>query len=84
MDTFNMSDQCAAGPKQANRILGCINKGITRRDKEVIITLCSVLVRPHMEYCVQFWPLLYKKVVDRLETVQRRATKMIKGLGSLP
>jgi len=59
-------------------MLGCINKGITRRDK-VIIPQYSALARPHMEYCVQLWSLLYKIDVDRLEKVQRRATKMIKG-----
>ncbi|PKU45151.1 hypothetical protein llap_4556 [Limosa lapponica baueri] len=81
---LNMSEQYAAAPKEANGILGCISKGITSRDKEVIIPLYSALVRPHLEYCVQFWSLLYKKVMDRLEKVQRRATKMIKGLQSLP
>ena len=35
--------------------------------------LCTVLV-----------PSIQKKYEDRLEGVQRRATKMIKGLGSLP
>ncbi|KAK4827884.1 LOW QUALITY PROTEIN: hypothetical protein QYF61_022307 [Mycteria americana] len=81
---LNMSEQCAAAAKQANRMLGCINKAITSRDKEVIISLYSALVRPQLEYCVQFWSLLYRKDVDRLERVHRRATKMIKGLGSLP
>ena len=81
---FNMSEECAAAAKKANSMLGCIKKGITSRDKEVIIPLYSALVRPHLEYCAQFWSPLYKKDVDRLEGVQRRATKMIQGLGSLP
>ncbi|KAK4832290.1 hypothetical protein QYF61_021689 [Mycteria americana] len=81
---LNMSEQCVAVAKKANMMSGCINKGITSRDKEVIIPLYSAHVRPHLAYCVQFWSLLYKKDVDRLERVPRRATKMIKGLGSLP
>ncbi|GAB0196100.1 mitochondrial enolase superfamily member 1 [Grus japonensis] len=81
---INKSDRCAAAAKKANRMLGCINKGITSRDKEVIIPLYSALVRPHLEYCVQFWSSQYKRDVDKLERVQRRATKMIKGLGNLP
>ncbi|GAB0195104.1 hypothetical protein GRJ2_001975700 [Grus japonensis] len=78
---LNMSEQCAAVAKKANRMLGCINKDITSRDKEVIVPLYSTLVRSHLEYCVQFWSPLD---VDRLERVQRRATRTIEGLGSLP
>ncbi|GAB0176126.1 hypothetical protein GRJ2_000077800 [Grus japonensis] len=81
---LNMSEQCAAVAKQANRMLGCINKGVTSSNKEVIIPLYSALVRPHLKCCVQFWSPLYKKDVERLERAQRRATRMIKGLGSLP
>ncbi|GAB0205022.1 mitochondrial enolase superfamily member 1 [Grus japonensis] len=80
---LNMNQQCAAVAKKANRMLGGVNKGITSRDKEVIIPLYSALVRPHLEYCVPFWSSLCKEDVDRLERVQRRATKMIKGWGSL-
>jgi len=54
INKLNMSEQCAAVAKQANRMLGCINRGINNRDKEVIILLYSVLVRPHLEYCTQF------------------------------
>jgi len=79
-----LSEQCASAAKKANKILGCINKSTTSRDKEVIIPLYVALIRPLLEYCVQSWCPLCKKVMDRLESVLRRAKRMIESLGSLP
>ena len=75
-----MSQKCGLTAQKANCILGYIKRSLASRAREVILPLYSVLVRSHLEYCIQVGSSQYRRDVDLLERVQRRVTKMIRGM----
>ena len=77
---LNMNQLCAQVVQKANGILACIRSSVASRSREVIMPLCSALVRSRLQFCVHFWPPQYRTDSELLERVQGRATRIEKGL----
>ncbi|KAK4818784.1 LOW QUALITY PROTEIN: hypothetical protein QYF61_019130 [Mycteria americana] len=65
-EKLDMSWQRVLAAQKANHILGCIKRSVASRSMEVILPLCSALVRPHLEYCIQLWSPQHNKDMDLL------------------
>ena len=50
---------------------------------EVILPIYVVLVRSHLQYCIQMGSPQYRRDVDPFECVQRKTAKMIQGMEHL-
>jgi ribonuclease P/MRP protein subunit RPP40 len=71
------TNQCIEVEKKCNRLLGYIKRQFEYKINTIVTTLYKTLVRPHLEYAVQFWSPSLGKDIDRLERVQARTTKLI-------
>ncbi len=68
--TLKFSLQCKDVTGKANRILGFINRNFSFRNKDVILPMYISLVRPHLEFAVQFWTPHHAKDIGKLEAAQ--------------
>ena len=66
--------------KEANNILASIRRNFKFMDEEIFKQLYKALVRPHLEYVHTAWSPYKTSIVDCLEDVQRRATRMLPGM----
>jgi ribonucleases P/MRP protein subunit RPP40 len=79
-DDLDQSQQVAKVVKKANQMLGLISRTYTNKSRDNIIPLYKTLVRPHLEFAVQAWRPYKQKDIDNIESVQRRATRMVSEL----
>ncbi len=67
---LRFSRQCKDTASKANRMLGFINRNFSFEKKNVILSLYISLVKPHLEYAVQFWAPHHAKDMTKLEAIQ--------------
>ena len=72
---------CPCSPERY-QYSGCNKRSVARRARKTILTLCAV--RPHLECSIHIWSPQHRRDADLLEHIQRRATKMIRGMEHLP
>ena len=60
-----------------------IKRNFTDRSQATLIPLYKSLVRPHLEYCCSVWNPHFRKDIELIEGVQRRATKLVKDVEHL-
>ena len=73
---MKVSEQCGIAASKRNQILGLIWRTIMYKEKQLTVPLYKAIVRSHLEYCIQAWRPYRKKDTDKLDRIQRRATKM--------
>ncbi|XP_059829735.1 STARD3 N-terminal-like protein isoform X1 [Hypanus sabinus] len=72
--SLKVNEQVQQALKKVNGMLAFITKGIEYKSKEILLHLYRAPVRPHVEYCVQFWSPVLRKDTRAVEEVQRRFT----------
>ena len=62
---------------KANSIMGLIRRTYTYLDEQSFKYLFQALVRPHIEYAEAVWSPFKEGDIEKIENVQRRATKQV-------
>jgi len=75
--------QCINVCNKANKVLGFISRSVSYRTSNVILQLYLTLIRPYLDYAVQFWSPCFRMDINSLESIQRRMSNMIHSIRNL-
>ena len=75
--------QISTKVNKANQIWGTIKRTFKHMSPYIFKKIFCAQVRSHLEYAIQFWAPHYRKDINTIESVQRRATKYIPGFKEL-
>ena len=81
---LNFSNHISQATGKANRTLGVLRRSFDHLSDKTFIQLYKSLVRPMLEYGHSIWTPAKKNQQQEVETVQRRATKLIGRLKNKP
>ena len=73
----------SAKVNKANQSWGTIKRSFKHMNSDIFKKLFCAQVRSHLEYAIQFWAPYLRKDINKIESVQRRATKCVPGLKDL-
>ena len=76
---LNFEEHIFSKIKKANSIVGLISRSFDFLSPEMLRTLFTAFVRHHLEYAQAVWSPRLIKHMDAIESVQRRATRLVNG-----
>ncbi len=79
-ETLKPHRQCTKAAKSANSIMRAIKASFMNITPTLFDKLYGTFIRPHLKYAFQAWRPWLRKDIKLLEDVQRRSTKLVKGL----
>ena len=86
--SMSWDTQINACISKANQMIAWVTRNTVLRDIYVMRSIYKTVIRPHLEYCVQLWSPTASHGnwtnIIKIENVQRRFTRLIDGIGTLP
>jgi hypothetical protein len=68
---------------KANRMFGVIRRTFHHLDIKTFLPLYKAMVRTHLDFCASVYSPIHQRDKERIESVQRRATKQLPGMHNL-
>lgn len=82
-DDLKHEKHCEKVSLTCHRIMGQIWRSFKNKDKEIMMKLYQTYILPHLDYGAVVWAPYLKKDINKIETIQRKYTRMIKGMKGL-
>ena len=67
--------------KTANRVLGFIARNFKYKNREMMLPLYKSLVRPHLQYAIEFWSPHLQRDIIKIEKIQLKLPRWFQKSG---